>query len=87
MIDFDTGTYSGLDYSSAEDDEVPPTPIANSTRRGAALTQSTTSRNGHGGSKRGSRQTRGEVEVLTGVTSRVTRSSRSNSREELFVLM
>jgi len=70
------GTYTSLDYSSAEDEEVPPTPIANSTRRGA----STTSRNGHGGTKRGARQARGEVEVLPGVTSRVTRSSRSNSR-------
>ena len=75
------GTYTSLDYSSAEDEEVPPTPIANSTRRGA----STTSRNGHGGNKRGARQARGEVEVLPGVTSRVTRSSRSNSREEIII--
>jgi len=75
------GTYSGLDYSSAEDDEIAPTPIANSTRRGTALNApSTTSKNGHSGNKRGARQNRGEVEVLTGVTSRVTRSSRSNSR-------
>ena len=73
-----SGTYSGLDYSSAEDEDF-PTPIANSTRRGGRAPEivntAAAGRNGSGGGKRGGRGEEGAV------TSRVTRRcSRENSR-------
>jgi len=73
------GTYSGLDYSSAEDDDF-PAPIANSTRRGGRAPVAVTGGGAGKGGKRGTRQVEEEVEVSGGVTSRVTRSSRNNSR-------
>jgi len=62
------GGYSGLDYSSAEEEDCPQ-PVANSTRRQGG-------RNGGGdGGKRGQIQ-----EESGAVTSRVTRNSKNNSR-------
>ena len=71
-----SGTYSGLDYSSAEDEDF-PAPIA--TKRGGRapviVRTDSAGRNGSGGGNRGGR---GEDRA---VASRVTRrSSRSNSR-------
>jgi len=64
------GGYSGLDYSSAEEEDIPQ-PIDNSTRRQEA-------RNGLGA---GSGGRRGQIKEEGGaVTSKVTRSSRNNSR-------
>jgi len=68
------GGYSGLDYSSAEEEDFPP-PIANSTRRQVGRQEV---RNGAGGGAAGRK---GQRQEETGaVTSRVTRSSRNNSR-------
>ena len=73
-----SGTYSGLDYSSAEDEDF-PAPIA--TKRGGRapviVRTDSAGRNGSGGGNRGGRGEEGEGAV----TSRVTRrSSRNNSR-------
>ena len=68
------GGYSGLDYSSAEEEDFPP-PIANSTRRQVGRQEVRNGAGGGAGGRKGQRQ-----EETGAVTSRVTRSSRNNSR-------
>ena len=73
-----SGTYSGLDYSSAEDEDF-PAPIA-TTRGGRApviVRTDSAGRNGSGGGNRGGRGEDGAGAVASRVT---RRSSRNNSR-------
>jgi len=76
------GSYSPLDYSSAEDEDF-PIPLANSTRRGGRapviVSSASVGKNGASGSKKSKRQ---NEETSSGgqISTRVTRSSRNNSR-------